>query len=100
MSVAATRPITTCLVSCLPRSGSWLLAQGLRSTGLAGRPEEYFWEQLRPFYARQWGLSTNVAQPVFLNAVIRAGMTPNRVFSAKVHWFQLQQLTRRLQAQS
>ena len=87
-----------CLICCLPRSGSWLLAQGLRGTGHVGRPEEYFWEFLRPFYARRWGLPASVAQPRFLSAAVRAGTTPNGVFGAKVHWFQMRQLIGRLRA--
>jgi LPS sulfotransferase NodH len=48
----ASPPETTevsCVICTTPRSGSWLLAEALTDTGLAGRPEEY----LRPdWYAR------------------------------------------------
>ena len=33
---------TSYLVCATPRSGSTLLCQGLKATGVAGRPEEYF----------------------------------------------------------
>jgi trehalose 2-sulfotransferase len=89
-------PKRSCLICCLPRSGSWVLAQGLRSTGLAGRPEEYFWDGLRPFYTRQWGLREDAPEPRYLSMALRAGTTSNGVFSAKIHWFQMRQLLRRL----
>jgi len=77
-----------------------MLAHGLRVTGVAGRPEEYFWEDLRPAYAKHWGLSPEVSQRRFLRAAIRAGTTPNGMFGAKVHWFELQQLLWRLRQDS
>jgi LPS sulfotransferase NodH len=82
----------------LPRSGSWLLARGLQQTGLAGRPEEYFWDELRPFYTRRWGLPSHVSQPRFINTMLRFGTSSNGVFGAKVHWFQMRQLLARLKA--
>jgi LPS sulfotransferase NodH len=36
------RPTCSYLICTTPRSGSWLLAEGLLATGIAGRPEEYF----------------------------------------------------------
>ena len=37
-----------------PRTGSALLCQLLRATGVAGRPEEYFWRDNEPLYRAQW----------------------------------------------
>jgi len=92
------RPGSAYLICTLPRSGSWLLAHGLRATGLAGRPEEYFWDQLRSAYAARWGLPPEVPQERFMRAALRAGSTPNGVFGAKLHWFELRQLVTRLGA--
>ena len=39
-----TLPRKSCVICTTPRTGSWLLAEALLATGLAGRPEEY----LRP----------------------------------------------------
>jgi len=88
------------LICCLPRSGSWLLARGLQQTGLAGRPEEYFWDALRPFYARRWGMHPRWPQERFMRAAMGAGTSVNGVFGAKLHWFQLQQLLPRLRRMS
>ncbi|MGZ5376146.1 MAG: Stf0 family sulfotransferase, partial [Solirubrobacterales bacterium] len=40
------KPARSYLVCATPRSGSTLLCEALKSTGVAGRPEEYF-EALR-----------------------------------------------------
>src|SRR5690242_15386358 len=37
-----TRITLSCIICTTPRSGSWLLADQLLQTGIAGRPEEYF----------------------------------------------------------
>jgi LPS sulfotransferase NodH len=43
-STATSDPEISCVICTVPRTGSWLLCEGLLATGLAGRPEEY----LRP----------------------------------------------------
>jgi LPS sulfotransferase NodH len=88
-SAAPRPPATAYLICTLPRSGSTLLSQGLRFTGIAGQPEEYFWSALRGEYSRRWGLPANATDPVFLARVRQQATTPNGVFGAKVHWAQL-----------
>jgi LPS sulfotransferase NodH len=103
------------LVCATPRSGSTLLCEALESTGLAGRPREYF-EELKetgvPRRPREyfWGLrSPDVLRllahdskldrgaeqrpswdrdeyGLHLAASLREGTTPNGVFGAKVMW--------------
>lgn len=103
------------LVCATPRSGSTLLCASLESTGVAGRPREYF-EQLKetglPRRPREyfWGLRSpevirllpHDAQleksasrsPTWsrddyeehLEAALREGTTPNGVFGAKLMW--------------
>jgi LPS sulfotransferase NodH len=83
---ALERVRTSYLICALPRSGSWLLAEALRATGVAGRPEEYFWPAMRPLYLRDWGDLPNSLSPAeFLDRVIAEGTTENGVFGAKVH---------------
>jgi LPS sulfotransferase NodH len=73
-----------CYFICtLPRSGSWLLAESLERTRIAGRPREYFEPKL---YVDKPALSYATA----INAIIPKGMTKNRVFSAKLHWYQFE----------
>src|SRR5436189_160660 len=103
------------LVCATPRSGSTLLCEGLTSTGVAGRPDEYF-EQLKetglPRRPREyfWGLrSTEVLRLLppdsqldrqleripewsrddysrHFEAALRKGTTANSVFGAKLMW--------------
>jgi trehalose 2-sulfotransferase len=102
-------------VCATPRSGSTLLCEGLESTGVAGRPREYF-EALKetglPRRPREyfWGLrSPEVARLLphdarvedqvepapgwsrddyarHLNTSLQEGTTPNGVFGAKLMW--------------
>jgi trehalose 2-sulfotransferase len=100
------------LVCATPRSGSTLLCELLKSTGVAGRPEEYF-ETLRatgyPRQPRQYFEGAPEVQAALpevdpgtpecffdWDAVLRAGTTPNGVFGAKVMWSHLDDLGPRL----
>ena len=83
-------PSMAYLICTNPRSGSWLLAEGLRATGVAGRPEEYANDLLRPLYLRDFDLTPPVAPEVLLDRMIEAGTTDNGVFGAKVHRMQWQ----------
>ncbi|PWJ86906.1 LPS sulfotransferase NodH [Mesorhizobium loti] len=80
-------PDTSYFICTLPRSGSWLLAESLEKTGVAGRPREYFEPQL-------FSAMTNDALPSAINRIIRKGMTSNRVFGAKLHWYQFEHAPR------
>lgn len=94
------RPQLSYLICTTPRSGSWLLAEGLSATGVAGRPEEYLradWLQLYQANGRLDPAHRVVGLPPvprargfagFLRAVLVAGTTGNGVFGAKVHWDQ------------
>lgn len=100
------------LVCATPRSGSTLLCELLKGTGVAGRPEEYF-ETLRstgyPRQPRQYFDGVPEVQALLpevdpgtperefdWDAVLRAGTTPNGVFGAKVMWSHLEDLWPRL----
>lgn len=75
------RPHTSYFVCGTPRSGSSLLCEALKNTGLAGWPEEYFYRGDEPFWRERWGVS------IFADYLARAmeqGSTPNGVFGAKL----------------
>jgi LPS sulfotransferase NodH len=102
------------LVCATPRSGSTLLCEGLKATGIAGRPEEYFeadpatgrpprpQDYLRgagdPDVLALLGDATPPAPPRYsslagvdsyaehLDRARRWGTTPNGVFGAKLMW--------------
>ena len=88
------RPTRSYLICTTPRSGSWLLADGLRATGVAGRPEEYLRTDWLMRY-RATGTLTYEHRilglgPItstgdlagFLAAVLDIGTTPHGVFGA------------------
>lgn len=111
----APRPTRSYLVCATQRSGSTLLCETLEATGVAGRPREYF-EELKetgiPRRPREyfWGLRSpevirllpqesqldrdSEHRPTWtrddysehFHAALRAGTTPNGVFSAKLMW--------------
>jgi len=73
-----------------PRTGSTLLGSLLASTGVAGRPESYFREPDEHAWARRLGVAVagdgSFDYRSFVQAVRRAGSTPNGVFAARVMW--------------
>ena len=86
-------PHTSYLICATPRSGSFLLCETLKDTGLAGNPEEYFWRDDEPAWTARWGTETYLD---YLEAALRAGSTANGVFGAKVMWGYLDDFERKL----
>jgi trehalose 2-sulfotransferase len=76
----ATRPRESYFVCATPRSGSWFLCGLLASTGVAGRPHEWFWRDTRASLERAW----RVRGDAYVDLVLAAGTTANGVFGAKV----------------
>ena len=79
---------TSYVICAVQRSGSFLLCEALKNTGLAGMPEEYFlthegenWEE--GWWAKQHGATS---RPAFLDLVLEKGTTANGVFGAKLMW--------------
>jgi len=122
MNVAAS---TSFLICSTPRSGTTLLCEALRDTGLAGRPEEYFQQlvetglprtpqdyfadaddpqliDLVSEHAAPFQLDPLVdpsrfsAWPDYFEWVLRRGTTPNGVFGSKVMWSYVGGLVNRL----
>jgi LPS sulfotransferase NodH len=92
VSTAVAQARQSYFICCLPRSGSWLLADALRSTGCAGRPEEFYWDAFRPSYLKRWGDPQLDSFADFLELTFADGTTPNGLFGAKLHWGELEQL--------
>jgi len=91
---------TSYLICGVQRSGSFLLCEALKNTGLAGVPEEYFlgpesyianWENGE--WARQNGAAT---RQDFLRLVLEKGSTPNGVCGAKLMWNCFAEVMRKL----
>lgn len=79
---------TSCIIAALPRSGSWLLAEALNNTDLAGQPEEYFRPDFTRIWSRRWKLPERASYRRYIEAATRFSTTPNGVFSVKLHWYQ------------
>jgi trehalose 2-sulfotransferase len=81
------------LVCATPRTGSNFLCEVLSRFGVAGHPEEYFWQ--RSFWYERWGVSDFAT---FIDAVREHGTSGNGVFGSKLMWDQVNDLVRELVA--
>jgi LPS sulfotransferase NodH/predicted 2-oxoglutarate/Fe(II)-dependent dioxygenase YbiX len=88
-SEVAVKLLKSYLICTSPRSGSWLLADGLESTGIAGRPKEYFEPEREVEWFNHLGIEDSSE---YLPQIIQAGSTPNGVFGAKVFRHQFKNL--------
>lgn len=86
------------LLCCVPRSGSWLLADLLEQTDVAGRPEEYFRPDHRVQWSKEWGIPVKAPFSSYVGAALANTTTDNGVFGAKTHWYQLEWLIGELRA--
>jgi trehalose 2-sulfotransferase len=68
-------------VCATPRCGSWFICGLLASTGIAGRPHEWFWRDTRTSLEHAWEVHD---ADEYVDLVLAAGTTPNGVFGAKV----------------
>src|SRR5215469_751994 len=94
----SSRPVVSYLVCTEPRTGSTLLCDALAETGVAGRPDEYFFIPSREtdaYWMRRLGIAD---QSDYVDGVIREATTPNGVFGVKMHWAQVELFRGRLAA--
>ncbi len=76
-----TPPTLSYFICCTPRSGSYLLAEALANTGLAGRPAEYFTAPVAPWHD---GYSIEDFRAIFTHA-LETG-TESGIFGSKAMW--------------
>jgi LPS sulfotransferase NodH len=81
------------MICAVPRTGSYLLCDLLRKTGVAGRPNEYFNPSFQSQWAIDWGTHT---LDDYLAKILSLGTTDNGVFGLKVHPMQFDSLCRQL----
>src|SRR4051812_21571952 len=80
-----------------PRSGSWLLAEGLEGTGIAGHPREWFNEYEEREYPLRWGIpAPSGSYEQYLSRLLEEGTTANGVFGLKCMGFQFATLRDKL----
>jgi hypothetical protein len=90
-SQGATSPTLTYIICTTPRSGSYLLCDGLGSTLLAGRPREWFNARGEEIHRSRWGLdrSPDATYGPYLDQVRVRSTTRNGICGIKLHYFQL-----------
>ena len=90
---AATRSYIICTN---PRSGSWLLSDGLSSTARAGHPREWFNVNQERTIRSDWDARNRgrMAFTHYVRHILERGTTGNGVFGLKLHYYQLCLLVR------
>jgi LPS sulfotransferase NodH len=83
-----------------PRTGSTLLCDLLRSTGVAGRPESFFRAPDEQAWANRWRLRQTCSGGLdcgeYVRVAVAAGSTSNGVFAARVMWGTLDEIVTKL----
>jgi len=93
----ALHPTAAYVICTNPRSGSWLLSEGLTATGVAGHPREWFNVLEEQRQRARWGGEGEDGSPLsYLSHVVAQGSTGNGVFGLKLHHYQLPDLSAQL----
>ena len=90
-------PTTSYLICGTPRAGTSLLAGLLHGTGIAGRPEEYFWKENEAARSARWRARDYGA---YVRAVMNEATTANGVFGATIMWGYMDDVLAKLAAAS
>jgi trehalose 2-sulfotransferase len=80
---------TSYAICAVQRSGSFLLCEALKNSGLAGMPEEYFlYKEDEGFWENGWWTQQHgvTSRRRFIDLVLAKGTTANGVFGAKLMW--------------
>ncbi len=85
-------PERSYIVASTPRSGSYLLCEGLETTGIAGRPTEVFSPEFQGIWCRRWALGPAPTFEEYLDAALRHGTTDNGLYGLKIHWMHVRSL--------
>ncbi len=87
------------LICATPRSGTTLLCDLLRETGVAGRPNSFYRQQSIDNYARRLGVAPGPDfERRYLAAIIAEGSGDTGLFAMRVMWPSLPELTAKLAA--
>ena len=89
---SAPHPADSYIICTNPRSGSWLLSDGLSSTGVAGHPREWFNTVSELRIRGQWRVErpSSLRFSEYVSLVSRLCRTPNGIGGLKLHRYQLQ----------
>jgi LPS sulfotransferase NodH len=89
----ATFPTRTYVICASPRTGSYLLCEGLQNTGIAGNPNEYLSGGFQRYWTSRWGIRS---YPAYLRRITALGTGDNGVFGVKVHPVQFDHFVRQV----
>jgi len=93
-SKRASASVLNYIICTNPRSGSWLLSEGLGATRVAGRPREWFNVAEEQSHRAQWRLdhSFDLDFPTYLRQVRKLATTDNGICGLKLHYYQFADL--------
>ena len=77
------------VIAATPRTGSYLLCDGLDDTGVAGVPTEVFNPSATYDLRKSWSVDTDASLEEYLAAARKHGTTSNHVFGFKILWSQI-----------
>lgn len=84
-----------CYVICgIARSGSNLLSDGLRETGRAGRPNQFFLPAFQEYFRERHRLPAGIPFAAYVRKTVENTSTSNRVFGFKLMGWYLQDFLR------
>jgi LPS sulfotransferase NodH len=87
-------PAISYIIASVQRSGTHLLCSILRSTGIAGSPEEHFLSKPGETWEKRWGTQSRVA---YVQHVLRQNTSANGVFGTVVMWSYFERMLEMLQ---
>ena len=87
-------PVISYIIASVQRSGTHLLCSILRSTGIAGSPEEYFLSKPGETWEERWGKPSRSA---YVQQVLHQKTAANGVFGTVVMWSYLERMLQLLQ---
>jgi LPS sulfotransferase NodH len=88
------KPAISYVIASVQRSGTHLLCSILRSTGIAGSPEEYFLSKPGETWEERWGTPSRIA---YLQHVLSQKTAANGVFGTVVMWSYFERMLQLLQ---
>src|ERR1700693_1244971 len=92
-------PTATYIICTNPRSGSWLLSEGLASTSLAGNPREWFNILQEQQHRARWRMnySTDLSYEAYLALARAESTTSNGISGIKLHYYQFAELPKKME---
>ena len=87
-------PAISYIIASVQRSGTHLLCSILRSTGIAGSPEEHFLSKPGETWEKRWYAPSRAA---YVQNILRQNATANGVFGTVVMWSYFERMLQMLQ---